>query len=648
MGCECGDPWDETRPMLECDGCSEWYHGECVPYSCEKCTVKSEEEQEQYYRNLLKEKDTDRQKLKEALDKKIRSLQEKLEENKAKKSGEGDKIQELKTNVTVLRQEKNSLAAEKKDEEKKVRMLTKEKLEAVNAKTKTEEKLKKTIDELQEAKIKSDSIAEKRIEELLKEINNRNREVDIHMKSNRKLKETNEQLRIDIQAIEQQSPSPCDERTEKDGEKENEALDQPALDKPVMTDNQSSKENGLDGEENKHLEEKNEKLKEEMKKMKAKLKIKDEIEQGHVMEIETLKGQIRGYRERLENTLTSQSQIEKEKEHLADSLGSLKAMNLTLNSELEKKNKAHEKREGNVNKSKEGKEKKPCRNSTSCHHWKNNRCKFDHGEDIVDNNNDDGDGQQGKKENEPKEIPNLDSKTTPDETGKDVRESDTKAKRRRMCREGKECQKMDDCQQEHNCNYRVCKHGDKCRYIHENGDNGDPEKATKSCNLGKSCKKRETTCKLNHVCGFLVCDYGERCKYLHEVKRLTRNGEHVSKLLGDNLGNGKDVPCKEGKRCKKMKDNGCSFRHSCKFQSKCTQGHRCRFVHNDDKFSLKKGPEEADDSGKDYAIEKSTEETKNRMEGMHSLEKTLHSLGKEIKEMAKEIQKIKRDQREKS
>ncbi len=26
MGCECEDPYDETRPMLDCGKCEQWFH----------------------------------------------------------------------------------------------------------------------------------------------------------------------------------------------------------------------------------------------------------------------------------------------------------------------------------------------------------------------------------------------------------------------------------------------------------------------------------------------------------------------------------------------------------------------------------------------------------------------------------------------
>ena len=40
--CNCRKPYDnlEHKCMLECDKCQEWYHCECVDYTCERCDVK--------------------------------------------------------------------------------------------------------------------------------------------------------------------------------------------------------------------------------------------------------------------------------------------------------------------------------------------------------------------------------------------------------------------------------------------------------------------------------------------------------------------------------------------------------------------------------------------------------------------------------
>ena len=37
MICKCEEPYDETRPMLDCGRCLGWVHGECVPYTCKEC-----------------------------------------------------------------------------------------------------------------------------------------------------------------------------------------------------------------------------------------------------------------------------------------------------------------------------------------------------------------------------------------------------------------------------------------------------------------------------------------------------------------------------------------------------------------------------------------------------------------------------------
>ena len=113
--------------MLECDKCDAWFHGECILYTCKQCTQKEEEEEADYYKKILKDKDEDRSKLKELLNKKIKSLQDEVSKQKTSREDGGDKIQQQKTVIILLREEKSRLNNEKKQEEAKVRILTKEK-----------------------------------------------------------------------------------------------------------------------------------------------------------------------------------------------------------------------------------------------------------------------------------------------------------------------------------------------------------------------------------------------------------------------------------------------------------------------------------------------------------------------------------------
>merc|ERR1712183_864589 len=37
LHCICNQPYDKTRPMLQCGECKKWFHGECVKYECNLC-----------------------------------------------------------------------------------------------------------------------------------------------------------------------------------------------------------------------------------------------------------------------------------------------------------------------------------------------------------------------------------------------------------------------------------------------------------------------------------------------------------------------------------------------------------------------------------------------------------------------------------
>ena len=65
--CKCGEPYLETRPMLRCDNCRDWYHGECVDYLCKSCQTEkapTEETKEvDYHINRIEEMKKEQEKL---------------------------------------------------------------------------------------------------------------------------------------------------------------------------------------------------------------------------------------------------------------------------------------------------------------------------------------------------------------------------------------------------------------------------------------------------------------------------------------------------------------------------------------------------------------------------------------------------------
>ena len=331
MGCECDDPYDETKPMLECETCSGWFHGDCVDFTCASCTKRDISNHKSGV-NPEEDKNDEKEKKAEEESKKNKQLREKLEQQVAKKNLENKN----------LREERDELKSEKRELEKTVKNQKVEisRLEKDNAEEKKKVgKTSSSLSALEKQMKEHEDEHQKTEESLKKELNNRETEIDMYESLNRRLKERlyavgnindltddsdniMKEKNLTINATTQCDITfPGNMRVEEDEE------------------NQGAPEEQNNMKKIRELEEKVRKL-EESETEKEKEKEKDAATKAR--EIKHLKEQVTGYQNRLENTLGNISAKEKEVIHLTESLATLKNVNMNLVLQLEEKNQQQE------------------------------------------------------------------------------------------------------------------------------------------------------------------------------------------------------------------------------------------------------------------------------------------------------------------
>ncbi len=312
MGCDCSDPHDDSRPMLDCGKCEEWFHGECVPYTCKRCILTEEEEEAEYYKNILKTKDQEKQKLKEVLNKKIKTLHGEI--NGKIRSAREDRVDrvtglltkaklELKISKEIQNSQKTKIVELSKTQnenrkntmklEKKVADLQKEKQEC-------EEKQKEKSQITTDQKTKMLEEHDKQIKTKMSEINNLNKEIRSYIK-------VNQQMKTKLGAEQDKTTKHPEQSQEKNDEPSNleQNIDKVMEMELVITD-----------------------LKEKHEKQQASISSKDR-------EITKLKKTVSEYMNRLATVVSDISQMEKEKIHLTESLDTIKIVNKALTLELE-------------------------------------------------------------------------------------------------------------------------------------------------------------------------------------------------------------------------------------------------------------------------------------------------------------------------
>ena len=266
-------------------------------------------------------------------------------------------------------------------------------------------------------------------------------------------------------------------------------------------------------------------------------------------EIASLKEQVKGYISRLENVLGDSSQKHKEKIHLVESLEAVKKVNINLKDELNRK----------------------CREADSTKHSRSSEKDGGHQKSFngkEKNNELDEEKQNTEETNRVEEVP----------------------KRIKMCMEGKRCKEPKTCKLQHKCNYRACRKGDECLYVHTDDNqskkqDGIREKAL--CNRGKMCKDK-ASCGFTHMCRYIECINKDKCRYDH-IGSLNRDEKAVEQKQNNNCtSKNNDNSNKKSSSnnnidhsTQRKTENACRFGKQCeKIESGCPNRHKNAFINS--------------------------------------------------------------------
>ena len=199
----CGVPYQETRPMLRCDNCRDWYHGECVDFLCKSCKPEkapTEETKEvDYYINRIEEMKKEQEKVKKNLRDIIATRDKELSQKTKKIENWGDDKNKTLNEAKQVRTENMSLKDELHLEKTKTKELEnqlsklKRNLDLSNSQfTKTRKEKNDAMKEL----TRKDTVAakqEQEIDKLKAEKTTLEREVQTHCDTERG--NNNEQLK---------------------------------------------------------------------------------------------------------------------------------------------------------------------------------------------------------------------------------------------------------------------------------------------------------------------------------------------------------------------------------------------------------------------------------------------------------------------
>ena len=521
MICKCEDPYDETRPMLDCGRCLGWVHGECVPYTCKEC-------------------------------------------EKTEKQGFFDEIKRLKAEGTKLSVANKLLKSQNKTLET-----------AATIATKNLSKAEGSIAKLKLKNDKSDAAKEKN-EEKLTEKGQQHKE-EIEKLKNHHAKEI-EQKTLEIQKGEQEIDLITRRLLVKQGE---ELEKQNTREEAMIAESQKEKGDAMVAESRKEkdgedeLEKKVENLEKEVSKYKEELnKQASEREKEQETEIEGLKEQIKKYDSRLEIALCELAKNERVTVHLCNKLDDMKILHKELEIALSQDEEHKTQKEDAFG---SGNKKKMCRliKRGKCTYGEN--CKFSH--DQKTEVEEAGLGKVPSNENGlPKQNHSKESQDAADATKeKTGEELQSKASMlgpiKRPCRFFKSgrCRNGENCRFEHKLleekpidltedehKQLEKKSAGKTKDLAENkvgpdGNGGNPgRKAMPPCRFFKTGR----------------CRNGENCRFEHG--QLDKNGEEEAlraaeiKVRNENeepTNHHRVIPCRFYRtgRCRKGPD--CRFSH---------------------------------------------------------------------------------------
>ena len=288
--CICNKP-DDHRKYMRCRQCSKWYHPDCIPFQCNECNdakVKDMEETIQQLRKLIKNKDTV-----------IHEVESKI---KAKEK----ECERLKKESCKYQNELEKKEAKNKKE-------TETTLEKMNLAEKEHSRKKKEQDE------KHDQEKDK----LMKELENKKREIDIHVKRIIELTVENRGKKLEKKADEENvDATPSREDPES-----------------IVAEHQETQEN-CETEKEKEIAEMRENLVQAEKIRKAEEEKwrgeKKAMEKIHLEEVTRLKDEIKDYDARLEGILEDASRKEKMMDALLEENQMTKKINQTLEMQIGK------------------------------------------------------------------------------------------------------------------------------------------------------------------------------------------------------------------------------------------------------------------------------------------------------------------------
>ena len=321
--CLCNKP-DDHRKYMRCEQCSKWYHPDCIQFQCKECNnakVKDMEENIQQLMKLMKSKDAI-----------IHDVESKI---KAK-----DKECER------LRKESGRYQNELEKKDAKYR----KELES------TKEKMNLSEKEHSRKQMEQDEKHDQEKDKLIKELENKKREIDIHVKKIIELTEENRGKKLEKEA---------DEENEADATPTKKNLES-------IVEYQETQEN-CETEKEKEIAELREKLNEVEKIRKAEEEKwrgeKKAMEKIHLEEVTKLKDEIKDYDARLEGILEDGSRKEKMMDALLEDNQLTKKVNQTLEMQMGK--------ECNNNKGEETGERKS-NSKRKCWRWlSKGTCKFE-------------------------------------------------------------------------------------------------------------------------------------------------------------------------------------------------------------------------------------------------------------------------------
>ena len=319
--------------MIKCDRCTEWYHGDCIDYICDACTILQEQKEDTKDdktkikklindKKLLSDKNKELEKELEKCKEIDNTVRDEAAQNKDKIKLKNSKIKDLGDEVKKLKKEaekcKKDVENLHKDRDKKERIMLTERQKHI----KKEEEMTAKLKEEEEAHKKVIDAMEKEYEsmetKLKKGLENKSKEIKLHIKKIQGLTEETFKLSKQVQIAGHSMTR----------EKEICMVDvMTGIDEDTLLKEGSE----LYMNDNEVLRKKLNEMEEKQKQSEEKghNEMKNKIKE-HTRETSKLKEEIKQYEERLEMVLEDSSLKEKTMNNLNDQLITIKSINKSI------------------------------------------------------------------------------------------------------------------------------------------------------------------------------------------------------------------------------------------------------------------------------------------------------------------------------